>query len=58
MLFVALLNTSPPDHSVDLEAYQLSLCSIAAKSAKRIPIIRLSNVHLPLPRTAKLLRRA
>ncbi len=52
---IRLLNTSPPD-SVDLEAYQLSLCSIAVKSAKRIPIIRLSNVHLPL-RTAKLLRR-
>jgi hypothetical protein len=51
---IRLLNTSPPDPD-DLEAYQLSLRSIA-KSAKRIPIIRLSNVHLSL-RTAKLLRR-
>ena len=42
---IRLLNTSPPD-SVDLEAYQLSLCPLAAKSAKRISIIRLSNVHL------------
>ena len=48
---IRLLNTSPPDPD-DLEAYQHSLRSIA-KSAKRITIIRLSNVHLPL-RTAKL----
>ena len=39
----------------DLEAYQLSLRSLLAKSSKRIMLIRLSNVHLPL-RTAKLLR--
>jgi hypothetical protein len=52
---IRLLNTSPPD-PVDLEAYQQSLCPLAAKSAKHIPIIHLSTVHLPL-RTAKLLRR-
>jgi hypothetical protein len=51
---IRLLNTSPPDPD-DLEAYRLSLCSIA-KSAQRINIIRLSNAHLPL-RAAKLLRR-
>ena len=49
-----LLNTSPPSTD-DLEAYQLSLRSLA-KSSKRITLIRLYNVHLPL-RTAKLLRR-
>ena len=49
-----LLNTSPPSTD-ELEAYQLSLRSLA-KSSKRIMLIRQSNVHLPL-RTAKLLRR-
>ena len=49
-----LFNTSPPSTD-DLEAYQLSLRSLA-KSSKRITLIRLSNVHLPL-RTAKLLHR-
>ena len=50
---IRLLNTSPPS-SDDLEAYQLSLRSLA-KSSKHITLIlRLSNVHLPL-RTAKLL---
>ena len=49
---IRLLNTSPPDPD-DLEAYQHSLRSIA-KSAKRIKIIRLSNVHLPLHAAAKL----
>ena len=51
---IHLLNTNPPDPD-DLEAYHHSLRSIA-KSAKRIPINCLSNVHLPL-RAAKLLRR-
>ena len=50
---IRLHNTIPPDPD-DLEAYQHSLRSIA-KSAKRITLIRLSNVHLPL-RTAKLPR--
>ena len=54
MLFVFSTQVPAPDPD-DLEAYQLSLRSIV-KSAKRIPIIRLSNVHLSL-RTAKLLRR-
>ena len=50
------LNTIPPDPD-DLEAYQHSLVCPIAKSVKHIPpIIRLSNVHLPL-RAAKLLRR-
>ena len=52
---IRLLNTSPPDPD-DLEAYQHSLVCSLAKSVKRIPIIRLSNVHLPL-HAAKLLRR-
>ena len=43
---IRLLNTSPPDPD-DLEAYQHSLRS-TAKSAKRITLMRLSNVHLPL----------
>ena len=50
---LCLLNTSPPS-TEDPEAYQLSLRSLA-KSSKRITLIRLSNVNLPL-RTAKLLR--
>ncbi len=52
---IRLLNTSPPDPN-DLEAYQHSLVRSIAKSVNRIPIIRLSNVHLPL-HAAKLLRR-
>ena len=49
-----LLNTSPPPNSDNLAAYQLSLHSLG-KPSKRIILIRLSNVHLPL-RTAKLVR--
>jgi len=52
---IRLLNTSPPNPD-DLQAYQHSLVRSIANSVKRIPIIRLSNVHLPL-HAAKLLRR-